>query len=176
MILPLLFKEPGTPEMPKTFLSDEVYSKALEAMVVVCADAVIINKKKKTFFLANRISKPMQGWWVIGGRVIRGEDPISAIQRKFEQETGLKIEAEKFEFITFVRHQWKDRQQQPQDRPIDDLTYTFAIELTEQEIDKIKTSLDPKEYASEESLKEFSEAELQNLHPSLSYLYGLIFK
>lgn len=176
MHIPPLFIEPGTPKMEKVFLTDKVYSQALEAMVVVCADAVIVNKEKKTFILANRISKPMQGWWVIGGRVMRGEDPLEAIKRKFKQETGLNIPTKRFEFVTFIRHQWRNRQQKPQNKPVDDISYTFAIELNKKEIAKLQKSLDAKEYSNKDPIKEFNEKEIQKLNPAIIYLYNLIFK
>lgn len=175
MNLPPLFKQSGTPEMEKVFLSDDVYAKALEAMVIVCADAVIINKERKTFILANRIAKPMQGWWAIGGRMMRGEEPLEAMKRKFKQETSLDVDAKRFEFITFIRHQWKERQQEPQDKPVDDISYTFAVELNNEEIEKLKTSLDPKEYGGQELVKEFTAGEIQTLNPAIVYLYNQIF-
>ncbi len=157
----------------KTTMSDQEYSKTLDTMVVVCADAVIVNKHKKTFFLAKRNVKPMQGWWIIGGRVLPGEQPHEAIVRKFKAEAGVSLDENRFTFVGFIRHQWKDRKQSPTDHPVDDLSYTFFVELTDEEFIIAKNSLDKKEYQG--SLKEFTKEDLKPLHPSLSYLYEQIF-
>lgn len=175
--LPPLFKEPGHEPVGNVPMTDEEYSKVLDVMVVVCADAVIVNRERKTIYLAKRKAKPMQGWWIIGGRVRSGEEPLAAIHRKFLHETGVDVSEERFKFISFIRHQWKDRQQQPQTHGVDDLSYTFVVELSQDELTVAHASLDEKEYEKDQGLTEFTKEKLEqeNVHPSLLHLYNLIF-
>lgn len=159
-------------------ISDKMYSVILDTFVIVCADVVPINRARKTIFLARRAAKPMQGWWVIGGRMWAGEKEHNAMHRKFLQETSVDIEPMRFEFVRMNRYHWKDRQQEPQDKGSDTLAYTFAIELTEDELRQSSENLEKREYEAGGGLQEFNREDLvhERVHEAVLDLYDQIFK
>lgn len=71
------------------------YKKIVEVLPVLCVDVVVRNKKGK-YLLIKRANEPLNGrWWVIGGRVFKGETLEQAAIRKVAEETGLKVNAVK---------------------------------------------------------------------------------
>ena len=164
-------------DMPKKHLDEETFKKAIEAFVVVSTDAVIIDRQKRVFYLAQRSVKPMQGWWVIGGRSFAGETPIESIRRCFERETSVCFPLNRFELIRLNRYFWKDREQKPQNLGYDSLAYTFAVELTQEEIEAAAKGLDPNEYKTRAGLQEFNLKRLrvEGVHPMIIDLYQQLF-
>lgn len=159
------------------FLSEKAYAKVMEALIIVCADAVITNFERKTFYLAKRKTKPAQGWWWMGGRMFAFEDEVDAVKRCFKRETSLDIERDRFRFVRMYRYTWKDREQKPQNRGSDTLAYTFAIELSYEEIILVSQNLDEKEYEREIGLQEFNRdrMEEEHVHPAILDLYDHMF-
>jgi len=175
---PSLYRQRGATHFNKTRLSDKEYSKITQSMIIVCTDALIINRNKKTVFLAKRRAKPATGeWWYIGGRTFAGETFGKSVQRCFKRETGLIIPVSKFKFINIQNFIWAERQQHPQNIGTHPISFAFAVELTKKELAKISGSLDKKEYAGS-GLKEFSRNELvkQRVHPAIIEGYDRIFK
>lgn len=119
----------------------------------------------------------MDGWWIIGGRVMAGEPEFAAIQRKFKHETSLTINCKRFNFLTMVRYFCEDREQEPQTYGLDSLAYTFFLELEPGELLQANNSLDPDEYDSAIGLKEFTREDLlaAKVHNAILYFYDLIF-
>lgn len=177
MFNPVLYKEKTAISLPRKFLDDKEYTDALEAFVLVCTDCVFIHKKRRTFYLARRKSKPMSDWWFIGGRSYAGEEELASMRRCLKRETGLDINPDRFEFLTMKRYFFKDRQQAPQDKGCDSLCYIFAVFATDEEITIASSNLDPKEYDSEFGLKEFGPEELanENVFSSIIDLYEYFF-
>ncbi|TSC79454.1 MAG: hypothetical protein G01um101429_441 [Parcubacteria group bacterium Gr01-1014_29] len=157
---------------------DVGYSHALDMFVIVCVDAVLVNREHKTIYLARRRAKPMQGWWVVGGRMRAGEKEQDAIRRKFLQETSVDVDPARFEFLRMNRYFWKDRQQEPQENGNDSLAYTFAIELTKQELRQVSENLERNEYEASGGLREFTREELieEGIHEAIIDLYDQIYK
>ena len=165
-------------KMAKKFLSEGTYSEAIESFVIVDTDVVLVNKdSKKILLLARRRHKPMQGLWVIGGRIFAGENELSAIQRIFKRETSLEIAPSRFHFVAMNRYIWSEREQEPQDKGSDNLCYTFGLVLDANEIKIVSGHLDKEEYDSSSGLQEFSREELinENVHPAIIDLYDSIF-
>ena len=164
--------------MPGGMWKDVEYSHALDMFVIVCVDALIINRAKRTIYLAPRKAKPMQGWWVIGGRVRAGEKEQDAMRRKFLQETSVDVDPARFEFLRMNRYFWKDREQEPQGNGSDNLAYSFAIELTGQELQQVSKNLEKREYEASGGLREFTREELlqEGAHEAIIDLYDQIFK
>lgn len=68
----------------------ELFRKIHSAMPIPCVDAVIIQDGK--ILLGRRTNKPAMGqYWILGGRILKGETRIEAIHRKIKEETGLDI-------------------------------------------------------------------------------------
>ena len=78
-------------------LPEKFYQDVLSSIPVPCVDAIIIYKNK--FLLGKRINEPAKGkWWLIGGRIHKGETMKKAVKRKVQEETKLKIKT--VEFLT----------------------------------------------------------------------------
>lgn len=78
-----------------TYVSPALYKKILDSVPVPCVDAVIVNGEK--FLLGKRANQPAKGkWWLIGGRIHKGETLVRAVKRKAREETGRTIRSVKF--------------------------------------------------------------------------------
>ena len=65
------------------------YSKILEILPILCVDIIIKNSDDQ-YLLIKRANEPLKNqWWVIGGRVFKGETLKEAAQRKVKEEVGL---------------------------------------------------------------------------------------
>ncbi|RJQ29472.1 NUDIX domain-containing protein [Candidatus Parcubacteria bacterium] len=66
-----------------------LYRRILEVIPIPCVDMVIIHGTR--FLLGKRKNKPARGkWWLIGGRVYKGELLRNAVSRKAKEEAGLR--------------------------------------------------------------------------------------
>ncbi len=177
MTLPNFYHEDPNHQIPNVFLSDEAYAEAMKAMVIVCADTILINPEKRTVFLTQRAVKPIKDWWLIGGRVKAGEGALEAMQRAFKRETGLDVELGRFQFVSMNRYHWKDREQVPQETGSDNFSYTFFLTPTDKELDTIGRSLEKTEYVKDAGLKEFDRNQLVKIgvHQVIIDLYDTIF-
>ncbi len=156
---PKLYRDQSEKKYPSVRLGDEEYGRAIQSLVVVCTDIVVVDTPTKTIYLPRRASRPASGkWWFVGGRSFIGETEQQSAQRCFRRETGLLIEENRFEFICMNRYFFADRQQIPQDVGCDSLCYTFSLQLTEEE--RSRVVLDPKEY-QEGGLRAFGREDLQ---------------
>jgi len=69
------------------------YHQIIEVLPILCVDVVIKNARGECL-LIKRANQPRQGeWWVIGGRVLKGETLEQAAVRKVREETSLSVEA-----------------------------------------------------------------------------------
>lgn len=72
-------------------ISAKQYGEILEVLPILCVDIVITNPKGE-YLLIKRSNEPLKGqWWVIGGRVFKGESLKQAAIRKTAEEVGLTI-------------------------------------------------------------------------------------
>ena len=175
--MPKLYVENRTHRMERTFLSDETYEQAMRGMIIVCTDGVIINRDRKTIYLAKRAIKPMQGLWWIGGRRLPSENALTSVGRCFKRETGLDIRPNRFTFVDMAEYLWKDRQQVPQSAGSHNLCHTFAVELNYAELEQAKSGLEKQEYESKFGLQEFNRDRLVHaqVHPVILDIYDKIF-
>jgi colanic acid biosynthesis protein WcaH len=71
----------------------EQYRQIIEVLPILCVDVVITNTRGE-YLLIKRANEPRKGeWWVIGGRLLKGEMLGEAVVRKVREETSLNIEA-----------------------------------------------------------------------------------
>jgi len=67
-----------------------LYKKIHQSMPVPCVDVVILHEGK--FLLCKRTNEPVKGqWWLVGGRVQKGETLEEAVVRKVKQEAGFEV-------------------------------------------------------------------------------------
>ena len=89
-------------EAENTWLPTEDYRKMLRAMPVVSID-LIINDEAGRILLGKRKNRPAAGsWFVPGGRLLKGEDMVSAVRRISKQELGREMVHER---VLGVYHQ-----------------------------------------------------------------------
>jgi len=75
-------------------IGEDDYKKILEYMPIVCVDIVIVHKDKALLVLRN--NNPAKGqWWLVGGRILKGERLEEAVKRKAFEETGLSVSVRK---------------------------------------------------------------------------------
>lgn len=174
--VPVLYRE-ANHQMSRKFLDDATYARAIEAFVIDCTDAVIVDRRERVFYLAKRVVLPMKGIWVIGGRRFAGESLHESVRRRFRRETGLDLLKERFAYVVGQDIIWKDREQEPQDVGSHNFCHRFTVELTPEERDRAARSLEKKEYEQGFGLRKFTFADLvvANVHQSLIDLYDLIF-
>jgi colanic acid biosynthesis protein WcaH len=69
----------------------EQYKQILDVLPILCVDVVIRNSQGE-YLLVKRRGEPLKGqWWVIGGRVLKGETLEQAVDRKAKTEVGLTL-------------------------------------------------------------------------------------
>lgn len=69
------------------------YVRITELMPILCVDVVVRNERGE-YLLVKRANPPMQDeWWVVGGRVLKGETLGDAVARKVKEEAGLEVSA-----------------------------------------------------------------------------------
>jgi len=72
-------------------IPEKIYKQIMDLMPILCVDAVIKNTNGQ-YLLVKRKNKPLKGeWWLVGGRVNKGETIEDAISRKVMEELSLDI-------------------------------------------------------------------------------------
>jgi len=67
------------------------YKYIIKSVPILCVDVIVQNLIGE-FLLLKRANEPLKNkWWVIGGRVHKGELMIQAAMRKVKEETSLNI-------------------------------------------------------------------------------------
>ncbi len=140
------YTESGYQSIPPVRLSDDEYGRGLQCFVPACTDIVPIDVDRQIIYLARRMSKPMTGWWWIGGRMASHETKEEAAVRNFKRETRLELPQNRFKLMAIFDYRWKDRAQSPQEIGCHMLGYTFTVELTAMELTSVSANLEQKEY------------------------------
>lgn len=177
-ILVSSYTENGYQPIPSVRLSDDEYGRGLQCFVPACTDIVPINVDRQIIYLARRASKPMTGWWWIGGRMAPCETKEEAVARNFKRETGLELPQNRFKLMAIFDYRCKDRNQSPQEVGCHMLGYTFTVELAAMELTSISVDLDEqKEYEKGTSLFAFDRERLvrEGVFPSILDLYDHVF-
>ena len=72
-------------------IQSELYRDILEVLPILCIDLVIQNEDGE-YLLTKRKNEPLKGeWWVIGGRVFKGETLEECARRKISEELSINI-------------------------------------------------------------------------------------
>lgn len=89
------------PHVVSTYLPHATYLNIHKHTTLVCVDMIV--KCGKEFLLVKRANQPERGkWFVPGGRIVKNETLVGAVQRKLFEETGLGARAP--ELIAVAEH------------------------------------------------------------------------
>jgi len=73
------------------FIPEEEYARIMGVLPILCVDVVVQNSKCE-YLLIRRANEPLKDlWWIIGGRVLKGETLDQAAARKVREEVGLTV-------------------------------------------------------------------------------------
>ena len=76
-----------------SLIPTDKYKEILAVLPILCVDIVIKNPKGE-YMLLKRSNEPKKDqWWVIGGRVLKGETLEQAVVRKVKQETNIEVKS-----------------------------------------------------------------------------------
>jgi ADP-ribose pyrophosphatase YjhB (NUDIX family) len=140
------FQEQGriNPVSPSDRMSTEVYSTALDYLVIACVDVVFTHQDR--LLLAKRHRPPRSSWWIIGGRMAAGEAPVTTVLRKAAEEAQLTLTADRCRYVGVYSTCFASRHQPPQAHGLHSLNLVYQIELTA--VEKAAIALDSEEYST----------------------------
>ena len=75
-----------------SFIPANDYAQITKVLPILCVDVVVQNSMGE-YLLVKRANEPLKDqWWVVGGRVLKGETLEQAAVRKVREEVGLKVD------------------------------------------------------------------------------------
>jgi len=114
------------------FLPDAVYGQALDSLVAACVDIILVFNNQ--IMIAKRNWQPQPDWWIIGGRMRKGELYEEAALRNIHRELSLVIQPERLELFNFYSFIWDKRAQEPVGNGSHTLSVVMLLRLTESEV------------------------------------------
>ena len=114
----------------------DLYSRALDYLVIACVDIAFISNDQ--VLLGKRNTYPKKGWWLIGGRMMAGESPTKAAKRKTYQEAGLDLDLSHFTYINAYSTCFSQRSQEPQNNGLHSVNLTYLVNISDHEKQQIK--------------------------------------
>jgi ADP-ribose pyrophosphatase YjhB (NUDIX family) len=113
-------------------LPEDIYAQALDALVICCVDAALLHRGH--WLIARRAQEPHPDWWVIGGRMRKGELIEEALRRTLRREVHLDLPEERLRrIIGYYNLIWDTRAQEPVSNGCQLFSITVAVSLTEEE-------------------------------------------
>lgn len=77
--------------MVEGIIPEDTYREIITLIPVLCVD-IVIRDSRGMYLLVQRVNEPLsREWWVVGGRVNKGEKLTEAANRKVKEETGLTV-------------------------------------------------------------------------------------
>lgn len=74
-----------------THIDRGLYKEIIGVLPILCVDIAVRNARGE-YLLVKRANPPKQGsWWVLGGRVNKGETLAAAAVRKVREEAGVSV-------------------------------------------------------------------------------------
>lgn len=135
------FEEIGrlNPKTSHDRLPEALYSTALDYLVITCVDLAFVWERQ--LLLAQRTHYPRQSWWLIGGRMVAGESPITAAQRKAAEEAQLmNLNVDRFQWIGAYSTCFAMRAQEPRQHGSHTVNLTYMVQLTDREQAQVQLS------------------------------------
>lgn len=165
------------PSIGDSFISGPSYTEMVRKSVIVCTDIVLTLVGDKALYLAKRAVYPMKGIWVLGGRVWFNDESLEeSVVRCVYDKTGQEFGASRFKLLK-EPHMYSWIKTRQGDFPGKNLAFTFQLEATGEEIEKIAENLSASEYDRSFGIQCFSRERLvtENVHPMLLDLFDEIF-
>lgn len=163
-----LYKEDGHHGTFYELLPNETYIQTMRLMTIVCSDIYLIRRNEEKLFLARRIVKPAQNkLWAIGGRKLAMEKPEDAAVRHIKNDLGLNIGSTRLQLVSMDEYFWQEVQQEPQNQGSDNLCFTFALDISLDELEIARRSLSEAEYDLESGINGYN---YENLCQNLDHL------
>lgn len=141
------FEETGrlNPKTSHDRMPESLYSNALDYLVITCVDLALVWEQQ--LLLAQRTCYPRPSWWLIGGRMVAGESPIAAAQRKAAEEAHLvNLAVERFQFVGVYSTCFAMRAQEPRQHGSHTVNLTYMVQLTT--VEQAQVQLSRAEYNS----------------------------
>jgi ADP-ribose pyrophosphatase YjhB (NUDIX family) len=163
----------GKEQKAGMFLTDEVYAEALDSLVVCCADAAVMHDG--LWLLGKRRWLPHPDWWVIGGRMRKGELIEQALGRNLRRELGLDIGQERLRsVIGYYNLIWDTRAQQPTSNGCHLFSIVTLVQLSDEERAGMRFN---EEYADSQWIEPWQVIEhARDFHPCLVQIARDIIK
>jgi colanic acid biosynthesis protein WcaH len=113
--------------------SDYDYGKVLDNFVIACVDVVVLHNSN--VLLEHRVNNPIRNeWWILGGRVRKGESLTEAAQRGLLAEIGLNIvDKTRLKQVGTFNLVWPTRREPNPDNGCHQLLVAHAIEINNAE-------------------------------------------
>lgn len=171
--------EPGRAVRTRNeWISATTYAEMVEKTPIPCTDAILTRKGDNgAIYLAKRIAFPMAGIWCLGGRIFFNDETLEdSVSRCVYLETGVKINPARFECIGHLHlYSWVKTAQG--DFGGKNLATTFRLEITDAEMEKMASGLQPKEYDQQFGIQRFDRRRLidENVHPAMLDLFNDMF-
>jgi ADP-ribose pyrophosphatase YjhB (NUDIX family) len=124
------------PNPEQLFMDDEVYAKALDAIVLTCTDIALT--KNGQMFLGKRTRHPQPDWWIVGGRMRAGETFTASATRLLKKELNLPIAPERLLQLTVFAAAWKERAFAPANNGTHTVSIVLTAEISNDEAGHIK--------------------------------------
>ncbi len=72
-------------------IPETIYKAIIQSMPILCVD-IVLHAPTKGYLLVKRRNEPLKGeFWVVGGRVQKGETALEAAFRKVKEELGISL-------------------------------------------------------------------------------------
>jgi ADP-ribose pyrophosphatase YjhB (NUDIX family) len=152
------------------FLDRDTYAKALDTLVVACVDIAPVYKGK--VLLGKRTRHPQADWFIFGGRMHAGEGVGDSAKRLMKTEMGLTVAEERLTFLTTFSAAWAKRAHAPIDNGTHTTSFTLAIELREEEVERINLNDEYSEYKFVDPKTLIND---QSYHPALGQCAKAVF-
>ncbi len=169
------YVDPAFEPLEPVRLTDEEYSRALQTIVIACVDILFIDETTRRIYLAERIAKPVDGMWWIGGRMRVNERREETAERCVLRETGIHLDPARLVYIGALDFMCGSRQQEPQSMGCHTMSFLYYVKAQPGEMESV--SLDPSEYNAAAGLRPFTRAELiaAGVRGNLLEVYDFLF-
>ncbi len=148
------------------FIDDASYGMILDNIVFACVDIVLLNEARE-MLLGKRVALPYPDWWIIGGRMLPGENFEESAARLLKRELDLTMPTARFQYLCAYSLVWAKRAQPPKKNGSHNIAITMIAKISDEEKEGIE--IKPKEYRSLRWVN-LDEITNGNFHPALIML------